>query len=108
MKHKVLLVDDDARFLDAYKRDLKDEFNIVTALGNAQGLAEINDQGPYALVVSDLNLPGMNGVVGHAGSKKMARGRPVSVGRAIHELPDLRGRKNPRRRLPIRAFQPGA
>lgn len=62
MKHKVLLVDDDARFLDAYKRDLKDEFTIVTALGNAQGLAEINDQGPYAIVVSDLNLPGMNGV----------------------------------------------
>jgi DNA-binding NtrC family response regulator len=62
MEHKVLLVDDDARFLDAYKRDLKDEFNITTSLGDVQGFAEINEHGPYAVVVSDLNLPGMDGI----------------------------------------------
>ncbi len=62
MGNRVLLVDDDARFLDAYKRNLKAEFNIVTALGGAQGLAEVTDQGPYAVVASDLNMPGMNGI----------------------------------------------
>jgi len=62
MINKVLLVDDDARFLDAYKRNLKDEFNIVTSLGGEQGLTETTEQGPYAVVVSDLNMPGMNGI----------------------------------------------
>ena len=52
MKNRVLLVDDDARFLDVYTRNLKDEFNIVTALGNEQGLAEVTDHGPYAVVAS--------------------------------------------------------
>jgi DNA-binding NtrC family response regulator len=62
MRSKVLLVNDDAKFLDIYKRDLQGEFNIVTALGIEQGLGEVTSQGPYGVVVADFNMQGMNGL----------------------------------------------
>jgi DNA-binding NtrC family response regulator len=62
MRSKVLLVNDDARSLDVYKRDLRDEFNIVTALGIEQGLGEFASHGPYGVVVADFTMQGMNGL----------------------------------------------
>lgn len=41
---------------------LHDEFEIVRAGGGDDGLACLGTQGPFAIVVSDMDLPGMNGV----------------------------------------------
>ena len=62
MSDKILCVDDDANILEGYKRHLRKGFAIETALGPDQGLRMVIEQGPFAVVVSDLQMPGMNGI----------------------------------------------
>jgi response regulator RpfG family c-di-GMP phosphodiesterase len=61
MTDKILFVDDEPAVLDGYKRTLHREFEVDTAVGGEQGLALIRDQGPFAVVISDMRMPGMNG-----------------------------------------------
>jgi response regulator RpfG family c-di-GMP phosphodiesterase len=62
MTERILCVDDDANILLGYQRALRKRFQIEAALGGEEGLAAIRDQGPYAVVVADMRMPGMNGV----------------------------------------------
>ncbi|MYL84064.1 response regulator [Desulfovibrio aerotolerans] len=62
MTGKILLVDDEQYVLDALKITLRREFDPYTALGGAEGLELIERDGPFAVVVSDYKMPGMNGV----------------------------------------------
>lgn len=62
MAEKVLCVDDDASILDAYRRLLRKQFHIETALGGPEGLEAIAHHGPYAVVVADMRMPGMDGI----------------------------------------------
>lgn len=62
MSEKVLFVDDEQNILDAIKRQLRKEFHIETALGAEGGLKAISSNGPYAVIVSDLRMPGMDGI----------------------------------------------
>jgi len=61
MRERILLVDDDSNVLDGYRRSLSREFLIETALGAEQALPLI-EAGPYAVIVSDMRMPGMNGI----------------------------------------------
>lgn len=61
MADRILFVDDEPAVLDGYKRTLHREFDVDTAVGGEHGLALIRDQGPYAVVISDMRMPGMNG-----------------------------------------------
>lgn len=61
MAEKILLVDDEPNVLDGYRRTLGREFTMETAVGAQEALALI-DKGPYAVVVSDMRMPGMDGV----------------------------------------------
>ena len=58
---RVLFVDDEISALRGYQRVLHGEFSVSTAVGGEQGLAAIQANGPYAVVVSDMKMPGMNG-----------------------------------------------
>lgn len=62
MNTRVLLVDDEPRVLDGYRRNLRKQFEIHTAEGGHAGLATIAEHGPFAVVVSDYRMPEMNGV----------------------------------------------
>lgn len=62
MSTKILFIDDDANILAAYQRNLRKQFAIDTALGGELGLVAFAEQGPYAVVVADMQMPGMNGV----------------------------------------------
>jgi DNA-binding NtrC family response regulator len=62
MKARVLFVDDEQSVLDSLSRSLRHEFNVDVALGGAKGLETIRSNGPYAVVVSDLRMPGMDGI----------------------------------------------
>ncbi len=62
MKDKVLLVDDEANVLAGYKRQLRKLFSIETAQSGAEGLEAIESKGPFAVIVSDLRMPGMDGI----------------------------------------------
>jgi serine phosphatase RsbU (regulator of sigma subunit) len=62
MKDKVLLVDDDEMVLAGLKRQLRNQFSIDTALSGEEALQRVQENGPYAVIVSDFMMPGMNGV----------------------------------------------
>ena len=62
MSEKILLVDDESLLLRAYQRQLGEQFDLHTALGPEAGLQVIAEQGPFAVVVSDMQMPGMDGI----------------------------------------------
>ena len=73
MPEKILFVDDEPAILSAFTRLLRydslkvefpaiPEFIVETAPGGQTGLAAIRERGPYAVIVSDLRMPGMDGV----------------------------------------------
>lgn len=61
MSEKILCVDDEPNILEAYKRQLRRFFNIVTATGPQEGLKALKRDGPFAVVVSDMRMPEMDG-----------------------------------------------
>jgi len=62
MKAKILLVDDDAMILSGLKRQLRKQFDIETALSGEDAIEMLKQSGPYAVIVSDFLMPGMNGI----------------------------------------------
>jgi response regulator RpfG family c-di-GMP phosphodiesterase len=62
MSDKILCVDDDENILTAYQRQLHKQFQIETALGAETGLRMISSGESYAVVISDLRMPGMDGI----------------------------------------------
>lgn len=62
MTYKILCVDDDANILQGFKRALRRDFEIYTAEGGIEGLSVIEKEGPFAVVVSDMRMPVMDGV----------------------------------------------
>jgi response regulator RpfG family c-di-GMP phosphodiesterase len=62
MAEKILLVDDDSNALSGYRRILSREFHLETALDGEEALKLLAEKGPYAVVVSDMRMPGMDGI----------------------------------------------
>ena len=62
MSEKILYVDDDPNILAAYKRILRNRFQVETAPGGKEGLEVIAGGGPFAVVISDMRMPEMDGV----------------------------------------------
>lgn len=59
---KILFVDDDPNLLAAFQRNLRRQFAFDTALGGQEGLEMLRTHGPYALMLVDMRMPGMDGV----------------------------------------------
>ena len=72
MNEKILFVDDDTNVLAAYKRNLRSDYNVVTAENGAKGISILKEQGPFAVVVSDFNMPQINGIQFLAMSRTIA------------------------------------
>lgn len=62
MLTRILCVDDEPNILQAMERQFRKQFEIHTALGGELGLQAIAAKGPFAVVVSDLRMPVMDGV----------------------------------------------
>ncbi|MEW6250792.1 MAG: HD domain-containing phosphohydrolase [Planctomycetota bacterium] len=62
MNERILCVDDEPKVLSAFQRQLHGQFDIVTATSGAEGLQRIAEAGPFAVVVSDMRMPGMDGI----------------------------------------------
>ncbi|WP_306589818.1 HD domain-containing phosphohydrolase [Geothrix sp. 21YS21S-4] len=62
MNQRVLLVDDDENILAGYHRILRKRFDLDVALGAPQALIALEKHGPYAVLMADMQMPGMNGV----------------------------------------------
>ncbi|HEY7065177.1 MAG TPA: HD domain-containing phosphohydrolase [Chloroflexota bacterium] len=59
---RVLCVDDEPNVLEGLRRTLRGQYRVTTAVGGAAGLEAIQHDGPFAVVVSDLRMPEMDGV----------------------------------------------
>lgn len=64
MTERILLVDDEPLLLAGYRRGLAKQFSMDTATSGAEALELCDRTGasPYAVVVSDMHMPDMNGI----------------------------------------------
>lgn len=62
MTGKILLVDDEANILQGYHRILRHVFEVDTAQSGPEALQSLAERGPYAVIVADMQMPGMSGL----------------------------------------------
>ena len=62
MTKKILFVDDEPNVLHGLQRTLRRDFDIYVAGGGEHALTMIMSDGPFAVVVSDMRMPGIDGV----------------------------------------------
>lgn len=61
MSERVLFVDDEPNLLDGIRRQLRGRLDVEIASGPMEGLSAVQQKGPFAVVVSDMRMPQMNG-----------------------------------------------
>ena len=61
-REKILIVDDDLKMLDAYRRHLKKSFDVDAAKDGEHAMTMIGLREPYAVIISDFRMPGMDGI----------------------------------------------
>jgi response regulator RpfG family c-di-GMP phosphodiesterase len=71
-KPRILLVDDEPSLLDGLRRQLRRDFTVETAVGAAKGLFALKPGEPFAVIVSDFLMPGINGAQFLAAAAKAA------------------------------------
>src|SRR6266550_2540495 len=59
---QVLFVDDEPLVLEGLRRSVHKEFLADLASSPDEGLEKLRHDGPYVIVVSDMHMPGMDGV----------------------------------------------
>jgi response regulator RpfG family c-di-GMP phosphodiesterase len=59
---RLLLVDDEPRVLEGLSRHLSFDFDLATAPGASEALARMEAEPAFDVVVSDLKMPGMDGI----------------------------------------------
>lgn len=62
MSERILFVDDEKFVLETFRRNLRRTFDVETAEGPTAALKQFETNGPFAVVVSDLKMPIMDGV----------------------------------------------
>ncbi len=62
MSQKILCVDDEPNILDGFNRTIGKKFDLVSATDPKQALDLLGKEGPFAVVVTDLRMPSMNGI----------------------------------------------
>lgn len=59
---KALFVDDEVNVLTSFKRVLRNSFEFDVAESGRKAIELLQQNGPYAVIVSDMQMPGMNGL----------------------------------------------
>lgn len=62
MTKRILCVDDEPNVLQAFQRQFHGRFDLCIAQGPEKGLEQLATSGPFAVVVSDLRMPVMDGI----------------------------------------------
>ena len=62
MTEQILFVDDEANVLHSIHRQLRKRFNLKTAESGEEALRILKEEGPFAVIVSDMRMPKMNGI----------------------------------------------
>ncbi len=59
---QIMLVDDEVNVLNSFRRTLGSRYDIVFAQGAAEALAELCQNPDLAVVITDMRMPGMDGI----------------------------------------------
>jgi response regulator RpfG family c-di-GMP phosphodiesterase len=62
MSEQILLVDDEPNVLESIQRQLRNRFEVKTAQSGDEALDILKAYGPFTIIVSDMRMPGMDGV----------------------------------------------
>lgn len=87
MSDRILFVDDDPNILAAYQRQLRRRLNIDVAPDAETALKMLKDNGPYAIVVTDLHMPRTDGIQLLAKAREIA---PWTIRIMLSGSPDQR------------------
>jgi len=69
---RIICVDDEPRVLEGLSLHLRRKYDVVTAESGADGLQAIKDKDPFAVVLSDMRMPRMDGTVFLKAVREMA------------------------------------
>ncbi|MEJ2631364.1 MAG: response regulator [Acidihalobacter sp.] len=69
---RILCVDDEPKLLSGLERALFDRFDVSTAPSGEIGLAVLERDEPFAVIVSDMRMPGMDGAAFLARARELA------------------------------------
>jgi len=61
VNQRVLFVDDEPNVLEGIQRTLRKQVDLQTASSGAEALRLIGESGPFAVIISDMRMPAMNG-----------------------------------------------
>jgi DNA-binding NtrC family response regulator len=61
MSEKILFVDDNTIILSAFQLQLRKRYSISVASSGQLGLNMMKEEGPFAVVISDMRMPRMDG-----------------------------------------------
>lgn len=62
MKEKILFVDDNLNSRNTFIHQINNKYELHVAENGKEGLALLNSNGPYAVVIADMYMPIMNGI----------------------------------------------
>jgi response regulator RpfG family c-di-GMP phosphodiesterase len=62
MNEAILFVDDEQNVIDAYRREFESDFCASFAGSGDEALALMKEKGPFAVVITDMQMDGMNGI----------------------------------------------
>ncbi len=85
-KARILCVDDEPMVLEGLKRQLHSHYEVVTAIGGNAGIQTITEQTPFAIIISDMRMPGMDGATFLKNAKQLT---PLSVRMLLTGQADL-------------------
>ena len=86
MSQKILLVDDAAEVRESLATLLGQVYNVTTAENGEQGMQRCQEDGPFAVIVSDYDMPGLKGTDFLA---QVSSTWPETVGVMLTGLADL-------------------
>ncbi len=61
-KASILFVDDQVSLLNAMARHFDEQFDVHIAEGGEEGIRKLLSDGPFSVIISDMQMPGMNGI----------------------------------------------
>jgi response regulator RpfG family c-di-GMP phosphodiesterase len=87
-RERILCVDDEPAVVSGLARMLRRHYDVTTAGSGLSGLAIIDNEGPFAAIISDLQMPGINGITFLARARTVAPAttRVLLTGRADLEV----------------------
>lgn len=86
---KVLYVDDEAMNLFLFENLLAENFEIVTARSPEKGLEILSEDDSFDLIISDMKMPGMNGLEFIKKAQEFYKKCPYLILSGYHKIPEI-------------------